>query len=881
MESSQLSSMSRNESEILARIPSESPSPIMQVGYDGNLLYANQAFFNIECFRDSKIGAPVGQVFKGLVNCVINSGLKMETEIKDADKEFLFILTPVPDLNSVFLYGHDITARKQSERQLKQMSLISSEMNNAVIIGDAEGRVEWVNRGFEKTFGYTLDEVRGKIPGEFLQGPDTDPEASEKIRLATINREILEEDILRYSKFGTPIWTRLQFQPVFNPSGRLINFISIQKDITEEKLLQKEVIDNEQKLRLILESSLDGVILFDEQTRILNWTPQSELIFGYSPEEVMGKPLVDILIPSRLKENHLNWLKQNVSVKMARLTDRRAETIGLRKNGEEFPLEITIISIRQNDSTILCSFIRDISERKEWQGKLERSNSRLSALITNLNSGILVEDEFRNIALINQTFCSMFGIPVDPEYLIGSDCSQSAEQSKHLFKDPEGFVKTIDEILLKQEIVLDQELELVDGRYFKRDYIPIFFEGAFLGNLWYYKDITQRKQNDRLLELSRLAAEDATRAKSTFLANMSHEIRTPMSAVHGIVRLLADAPHLPEQVELHQRLIGSSETMLAIINDILDFSKIEAGLMTIEETSFSLNDVFKRILGSMEIKASQKSLSLVHSIDDQITQVLIGDPTRIGQVLLNLINNAIKFTDQGQVKVEAKIISTNGLSDTIQFSVSDTGIGIEKSHLNKIFQSFEQENSSTARQYGGTGLGLSISKQLVELMGGELVVDSEKNKGSNFRFNLTLKRSLNKSMADQESKMVIDFEKLKGRKVLIVEDNEMNQYVAKSILTIWKMEIFQARNGKKAIDFLANNSCDIILMDKQMPVMDGIEATRYIRDVMNSDIPIIALTADALLEKVQECLAAGMNDFVTKPFEPEILYTKIVSLLDR
>ncbi len=628
METNELSGLSMEELQILARIPAENPNPIMRVGFDGTLLYANPSFFNIETFRHSKIGSPVGQSFSGLISSVINSGLKMETEITDGNKAFHFTLQPVPDTSSVFLYGRDITIRKEAE----------------------------------------------------------------------------------------------------------------------------------------------------------------------------------------------------------------------------------------------------------W--KLKRSNSRLSALISNLNSGVLVEDEFRRIALINHTFCNMFSIPVEPALLIGSDCSQSAEQSKLMFKDPEAFVRRINEILIRQELVLNEELQLADGRFFIRDYIPIFSDGVFLGNLWNYSDITLRKQKDNLLELSRLEAIEATRAKSAFLANMSHEIRTPMNAVHGIVRLLTDAPHLPEQAELHQRLTDSSETMLTIINDILDFSKIEAGLMTIEETSFSLKDVFKRVIGTMEIKAGQKSIQLLHSIDDQTAPVLMGDPTRLGQVLLNLVSNAIKFTNQGQVRVEARLSASDNLTNTIHFSVIDTGIGIDKAHLDKIFLSFEQGGSKIAREYGGTGLGLSISRQLVELMGGMLEVESEKNKGSNFHFTLTLKRSNKTTLTGSQKKLVIDFEKLKGRRVLIVEDNEMNQFVAKSILTLWKMEIFQARNGKKAIEFLTDNECDIILMDKQMPVMDGVDTTLYIRQTMKSSVPIIALTADALLEKVQECLTAGMNDFVTKPFEPEILYTKIVTLLE-
>jgi PAS domain S-box-containing protein len=867
------------ELKILARIPAENPNPVMRVSFDGVVAYANAASFRLRCCSPEGSLTVVSPVLKDPVERVILQGIELETEVQIETRIFLFTLLPVPDIKSIFLFGRDITARKKSERELMQMALIARETDNAVVITDPEGKVEWVNQSFEKFTGYKLDEVLGTIPGEILQGPDTDPAAVEKIGTAIRNRVSVEQDILNYSKNKDPYWVKLQIQPIFNPAGELVNFISIQKNITAEKILQQELEENEQKLRMILESAPDAVIIIDDRSRVLTWTRQSEIMFGYSAEEVTGKPVGDFIVPDYMKKAHADGMNRYLATGIPHILNKRIEITARRKGDQEFPVELTVIPIKTSKGLVFSAFIRDISESKQDRAAIETATSRLTVLISNLNAGVLVENEHRYIALINEQFCSMFNIPVEPSVLIGTDCSQSAEQSKLLFKDPEGFVSRIDELLTHHQLCLNEELELLDGRFFERDYVPVYSGSTFLGNLWQYRDITPRKQNERLLELSRLSAEQANQAKSTFLAAMSHEIRTPMNAVYGIVRLLAEAPHLPGQEDLHQRLIASSESLLAIINDILDFSKIEAGLMILETIPFELSEVFRRVVSQMEVKANQKSLILFHALDERIAPVLEGDPVRLGQILLNLVSNAIKFTEKGQVGIFCRLVEENAGTNTIHFSVTDTGIGIAPDRLNRIFESYEQEADSTSRRYGGTGLGLTISRQLVERMGGRLSVESEKNRGSVFHFTIKLSRNLEKTVAALGKEMVIDPEKLRGRRVLIVEDNEMNRFVARSILAKWNMDIHQVGDGKQAVEFLTQNDCDVVLMDKQMPVMGGVEATRYIREIMKSDVPIIALTADAVIEVVQECLAAGMNDYITKPFDPALLYGKIVNQL--
>jgi PAS domain S-box-containing protein len=876
-----INSLSPKALKLLARLPVENPNPVLIIGLDGVLHYANDAFFSVSIFSQYKIGEPVEGTFRKAVDESALSGRTVEIEVEMDGTFFLFTVTPVFDANCTFLFGREITQRKKQEISLRQMALIAKETDNSTVITDPAGKITWVNKSFTKLTGYSAEEVMGRMPGDFLQGPGTDPVVVEKLAKALKNRESIEAEIINYSKQGVSYLVNLQIQPVFNEQGILENFISIQRNVTEEKYLQNKIIDSEHKLSLMIESALDAIVILDEQGQIQTWNPQSEVIFGYPKDEILGKPLEMLLFNDQAATSAFHQFDNILTFKSGKVEKPRIEIYGKRKDGEVFPVEMTVMPLKDRDNNLVSVFLRDISLQKRIQVRYESTNSRLTALIRNLKSGILVEDENRLIALINQEFCSLFAIPAPPDQLIGLDCTLSAQQSKSLFRDPEGFVSGINQILEKQELVLNEELELADGRTYERDYIPIFFEGTFLGNLWQYRDITSRKQSQVQLEQAMLAAEKANKAKSNFLANMSHEIRTPLNAVYGIIRLLSEAPHLPEQEDLHNRLLTSSENLLTIINEILDFSKIEAGLLTLEQTPFKLRELVERIAVSYDLKASQRSLELRHHIDSSISNFLVGDQVRIGQVITNLVSNAIKFTDKGFVEINCKLLSADSGNNRIYFSIRDTGVGIDDTRLDKIFESYEQEEISTTRQYGGTGLGLSISRQLVEMMGGKLQVISVKGQGSTFYFTLELPVGAQQIEEEKTRLTQIDKEKLRDVRVLVVEDNDMNQFVAKSILEKWNLKVFLVKNGQKAVEFLSLQSVDIILMDKQMPVMDGVEATKIIRNELGLTLPIIALTADAVIEMVEECLEAGMNDYVTKPFDPAILFHKISKALGK
>ncbi len=396
-------------------------------------------------------------------------------------------------------------------------------------------------------------------------------------------------------------------------------------------------------------------------------------------------------------------------------------------------------------------------------------------------------------------------------------------------------------------------------------------------------DITIRQKD--LAELEKLKAEQSEKFKQQFLANMSHEIRTPMNSVIGLTNLLMKS-NMDQQQEKYLNVIKkSSENLLVIINDILDLSKIEAGKMDFEKIPFSLNDCMDTVYHTMVFKSEEKNLELKHIIDAAVPEVVIGDPVRLNQILINLSGNAIKFTEKGTVTIHIKELSRRDNISILEFSITDSGIGIAQSQLAKIFESFSQASSDTTRKFGGTGLGLTISKQLVELQQGSIYVQSQVGKGTTFSFKIPYPvgsvDDLNKSDSGIDD---VKGEDLKGLRILLVEDNGFNQMVAVDTLNdlIPDLIIDVAENGLESLEKLKDADYDIILMDIQMPEMDGFEASERIRkdfDAPKRDIPIMAMTANVTQEEVEKCFVSGMTAHISKPFDPQVLLNKLGQLV--
>ncbi len=404
--------------------------------------------------------------------------------------------------------------------------------------------------------------------------------------------------------------------------------------------------------------------------------------------------------------------------------------------------------------------------------------------------------------------------------------------------------------------------------------------------------IDQKRVTKELLEAKVFAesatkvAEEATRiaqnsvqAKQQFLSNMSHEIRTPMNAIIGFTKVLLKTDLVDKQKEYLSAIKVSGDALTVLINDILDLAKVDSGKMTFEQIPFKMETSLSAMLHLFETKIQEKNLELVKEYDSKIPTVLVGDPVRLHQIILNLVSNAVKFTTEGKITVRVNLLNEDEEKVTIEFAITDTGIGIPEEKIETVFEVFQQASSGTSRLYGGTGLGLAIVKQLVEPQGGSIHVKSKVGEGTTFSFVLPFQKTNKK--ADLDEALVELDNGVKNIKVLVVEDIALNQLLMKTLLEDFGFEQDMASNGKIAIEKLQKNTYDIILMDLQMPVMNGFEATEYIRNTMNSKIPIIALTADVTTVDLAKCKAVGMNDYISKPVDDKLLHSKIIGFVKK
>ncbi|MEL6650076.1 MAG: response regulator [Bacteroidota bacterium] len=401
--------------------------------------------------------------------------------------------------------------------------------------------------------------------------------------------------------------------------------------------------------------------------------------------------------------------------------------------------------------------------------------------------------------------------------------------------------------------------------------------GQLISLLGTIQDVTESKQVEALRKEKELATASA-KLRQDFLARTSHEIRTPLNPILLLTNMLLRSELDEQQREQVETIKNAGETLLAVVNDILDLAKIEAGKIMFSSHTFNLRQIFRSIEDIMELNAREKSLELLFEIGHTVPENIVGDTVRLTQIFLNLIGNAIKFTHKGYIRVSASNIHEEEGKCVLEFKVKDTGIGIPKGKLDEIFEGFKQLDVDTNRRYGGTGLGLTIVQQLVQLQGGEIKVESEMDEGSCFTFTLEFEISQSGTPVHTEE-IKVDYSQVEGLDILLVEDNPLNQLVTKKLLSDWKIKVDIANNGREAVEMLEERMYDLVFMDLQMPEMNGIEATRVIRNQMakpTCDVPIVALTANAFTGTDDECLQVGMNDYVSKPIQMKNLYAKII-----
>ncbi len=509
--------------------------------------------------------------------------------------------------------------------------------------------------------------------------------------------------------------------------------------------------------------------------------------------------------------------------------------------------------------------------------KLIQSENRFSTLLNKIPIPLSISDRDNNIIFQNQVFTDTFGYLLEDIPTITAWLEKAYPNEEYRYSRAEAWNDAVNSAHEKKSPVItpsDYSITCKDGTV-----RSVSISGTSLGNgqlLIMFVDITARAEMEKAQVLAKDAAESANRAKSEFLANMSHEIRTPMNAIIGLGRLTLQSDLTEKQRDYLEKIESSSETLLHIIDDLLDLSKVEAGKLTLENINFSLTTCLTTVQSVIQVKAVEQGLDFRISVAPEVPEQVIGDPHRLSQILINLLGNAVKFTAQGEVSLEVTAALTSADEPAlVTCTIRDTGIGMTAAQMANIFHPFTQADCSTTRRYGGTGLGLSISRRLVELMCGEIGLESEPGRGSAFTFTIPLGRGTKPVETAHSFDPALVAAALQGRRVLIVEDNSVNQLVARELLEQLGVVVTVAGNGREAVAVATEFGAefDLVLMDIQMPVMDGYEATRLIRKRWAPDrLPIIALTAYVSRDELEQCLKSGMNDHLTKPVQPERLY---------
>jgi PAS domain S-box-containing protein len=525
-------------------------------------------------------------------------------------------------------------------------------------------------------------------------------------------------------------------------------------------------------------------------------------------------------------------------------------------------------------------YVVRITETKEFEEKVRVHEKRYRDLFNHSQALICTHDMDGKLLTVNPATCKILGF--EEQEMLGRNLSEFIPE-KHRVRFEEEYIKPIrssNGAISGEFCVLSktgEEIYLLYKNYRREE------PGAEPYVIGFSQDITDRIKMEKELRFTKQLTDEIARAKESFLAHMSHEIRTPMNGILGIASLLSKT-----QLETHQRnylqlIQESANNLLVIVNDILDLEKIVAGKLQLETIPFKIVDKIATTIQSFIYRAEEKELGLIFQNFIPADLVVKGDPYRLSQVLNNILSNALKFTETGHITIATRITENNDETAVVEITISDTGIGIVKERLSTIFEPFEQADATISRKYGGTGLGLAICKNMIEMQNGELQVESEEGKGSSFTVRLPYQISIEEEKTS-EVRQEIDYKSLGPRKVLVAEDVELNQFLARHILESWDFEVVIAGNGLEAIEQLGKDRFDCILMDVQMPEMDGIEATHRIRslaDPVKANIPIIALTANALKGDSEKYLAAGMTDYLAKPFDEERLFRVISRNLTR
>ncbi len=800
-------------------------------------------------------------------------------------------------------------SEKLLQKSLKEVSDYKDALDQTTIIAitDQKGIIKKVNSNFCKISKYKEEELIGQDhrilnsgyhPKKFIQD----------LWKTIANGKVWKGEIKNKAKDGTFYWVDTTIVPFLDKKGRPYQYLAIRIDVTQRKESEEQLIiinkdlelQNKEKekraaqlsianyARSLIEASRDPLFTISPEGKITDMNQATIRVTEKSREQLIDTYFSNYFTePKKAQEGYEKVFEQDYVVDYP-LTIVDGTKTAVLFNGSVY---------KDDKGNVVGAVVvaRDITEQKRIEKELIKA--KVSAELASKYARSLIEASLDPLVTINAdgkitdvNNASIEYTGVEREILIGTDFSDYFTEPE---KAREGYLKVFEKGYVEDYPLTIKHLngDLIDVLYnasvYKDD------NGNVIGVFAAARDITDQKRiatelfdaklfaerATSIAEEAKMKAENAVKAKQQFLSNMSHEIRTPMNAIIGFTKVMLKTDLTLKQSEYLNAIKVSGNALIVLINDILDLAKVDAGKMTFEQMPFKMALSTSTMLHLFETKIQEKNLVLIKEYDDNIPDVLLGDPVRLHQIILNLVSNAVKFTTKGSIKVSIRLIDEDEEKVNIEFAVSDTGMGISADKLDHIFDNFQQATSDTSRLYGGTGLGLAIVKQLVEPQGGTIKVISELDEGTTFSFVLSFQKT--NQEADSDSELVELDKEIKNIKVLVVEDIALNQLLMKTLLDDFGFDRDIASNGKIAIEKLKIKDYDIILMDLQMPEMNGFEATTYIRDILNSKIPIIALTADVTTVDLEKCKAVGMNDYIAKPVDERVLYHKIVSLVSK
>ncbi|WP_116106312.1 PAS domain-containing hybrid sensor histidine kinase/response regulator [Lewinella sp. IMCC34191] len=765
--------------------------------------------------------------------------------------------------------------KDELNRNINLFKALLNNLKSAVLIENEHSEVLFANELFCEYFSQAFrpDDLIGADAGHarkqaksLFKAPETFMSGIEKVlhfRQPVYNERLDMDDGRVLERDYVPIFVNGEYR------GHLWKF----NDVTEKTRYEERLRESEERNRLVMDSSQDAIIISNEEGKIEGWNPRAEELFGWSYEEVRGLDGAEIILPAHLREAQIGAITEHLMPGPDGAKSRVIEMSAVNRKGEEFPIELVAVTYQQNGENFYASFIKDISVRKRSEKRLKAQEEKYRNIIADMNLGLLTIDLDGTILYANQSFCNMSGYTM--EELVGNHTT--------LFQYKEEDLAIVQEKMKLSTRGISDTFEITaknkagEKRWWFVSGGPSYNDdGKQIGCIALHLDITDQKRMEVELEIAKNKAEQASVAKEAFLANMSHEIRTPLNAIIGMIRELGREELSPKQQNYLSHTDSAARHLLSIVNSILDISKIEAGELELDEEDFSLEALVANIRSILHIKAAQKGLAFDCQLSNNIWPAHLGDSARIRQVLINLLGNAIKFTMEGTVSLCAEVVKEDDQEQLLRIEIADTGIGMDEKFLAEIFSKFSQADRSIARRFGGTGLGMSITKEFIRLMGGTIEVFSEKDKGTQFVIHVALPKGNSDKLARHESH---NQQLLHGTHILLVEDNIMNRFIAKKSLSHFGCKIDEAENGRIALDMLRENTYDLVLMDIQMPELDGVATTKIIRGELHLDVPIIAVTANAFRKDIDLYLSIGMNDYVTKPFEEHALFDTLAHQL--